>query len=108
MTNNPEQNTKMTSSETLTQTPNLDEARSRRSFLVSTGAVIAGLLAVIILSNGTDAVLHATGVYPPWSQPMADGLFLLATAYRIVFAIAGSYIAARLAPSRPMLHALIL
>jgi peptidoglycan/LPS O-acetylase OafA/YrhL len=108
MTNNPEQNTKMTSSETLTQTPNLDEARSRRSFLVSTGAVIAGLLAVIILSNGTDAVLHATGVYPPWFQPMADGLFLLATAYRIVFAIAGSYIAARLAPSRPMLHALIL
>jgi len=41
-------------------------------------------------------------------QPMNDGFFLLATFYRTVFGILGAYITARLAPSRPMLHALIL
>ena len=39
---------------------------------------------------------------------MADALFLLATAYRIVYGVAGSYIAAQLAPDRPMRHALAL
>jgi hypothetical protein len=39
---------------------------------------------------------------------MADALFLLATAYRIVYGVAGSYLAARLAPDRPMQHALAL
>jgi hypothetical protein len=38
---------------------------------------------------------------------MSDALFLLATAYRTVYAIAGSYVTARLAPSRPMQHALL-
>ncbi len=47
------------------------------------GAVLAGLLAVVILSTATDALMHATGVFPPLGQPMSDGLFLLATAYRI-------------------------
>jgi hypothetical protein len=39
---------------------------------------------------------------------MADALFLLATAYRIVYGVAGGYLAARLAPDRPMQHALTL
>jgi hypothetical protein len=81
--------------------------RSRR-ILRRLGAVLAGLLGVIILSLGTDVVMHATGIYPPWFQPMAQALFLVATAYRIVYAIAGSYITARLAPDRPMQHALVL
>jgi hypothetical protein len=72
------------------------------------GAVLAGLLAIIVLSTATDIVLHATGVYPPFGERMADALFLLATAYRIVFGVAGSYIGARLAPDRPMQHALAL
>jgi hypothetical protein len=82
-------------------------APSRRP-LRSTGAVLAGLLAIFVLSLGTDEVLHLSGVYPPWNQPMSDGLYGLATAYRIVFGIVGCYLAARLAPSRPMLHALVL
>lgn len=39
---------------------------------------------------------------------MADALFVVATIYRIVYAIAGSYITARLARDRPMNHALAL
>jgi hypothetical protein len=39
---------------------------------------------------------------------MADALLLLATAYRTVYGVAGSDLAARLAPGRPMAHALAL
>jgi len=79
-----------------------------KNTLKSIGAVLAGFVAVFVLSLGTDVVLHATGVFPPWDQRMSDALFLLATAYRTVYCIAGSYIAARLAPNRPMAHALAL
>jgi uncharacterized membrane protein len=76
--------------------------------LKSLGAVVAGFLFIVILSTLTDVLMHATGIFPPWFQYMSDSLFLLATAYRIVFSILGSYLTAWLAPNRPMLHALIL
>ena len=66
------------------------------------------MLFIVAFSILTDVVMHATGIYPPWFQYMPDSLFLLATAYRIVYSILGSYLTARLAPHRPMLHALIL
>ena len=50
-----------------------------KNTLKSMGALLTGFLAVIILSLGTDIVLHATGVFPPLGQPMVDALFLLAT-----------------------------
>jgi len=74
----------------------------------SVRAVLAGFLAVLVLSLGTDQVLHVLKVFPPWGQRMADPLFLLATAYRIVYTVAGGYITARLAPHTPTRHALIL
>jgi hypothetical protein len=72
------------------------------------GAVLAGLLAIFVLTTAVDIVLHALGVYPPWSEPIGNGLSALATAYRIVISVAGCYIAARLAPDNPMRHALVL
>ena len=75
----------------------------------STGAVLLGFFAVVVLSLGTDQLLHALEVYPPWGQPMNDtGLLLLALAYRTVYAVLGSFIAAWLAPRNPMRHALVL
>jgi len=79
-----------------------------RHALRSIGAVLAGLVVIFVLSIGTDLAMHATGVFPPWGQPMSDALFLLATAYRIVISIGGCYLAARLAPDKPMKHALAL
>lgn len=70
------------------------------------GAVLAGVVAVVVPSIVTDHLMHATGVFPPVGQPMAGALFVLATAYRIVYGVAGSYVAARLAPDQPMKHAL--
>jgi hypothetical protein len=83
-------------------------AKPPRSMIRSIGAVFAGLLFIVVLSILTDVVMHATGVYPPWFHYMPDSLFLLATAYRIVYSVLGSYLTARLAPLQPMLHALIL
>ena len=62
------------------------------------GAVLAGLLAIFVLTTAVDIVLHALGTH----------LSALETAYRIVISVVGCYIAARLAPDDPMRHALIL
>ncbi|MGH9500770.1 MAG: hypothetical protein ACRD3L_16635 [Terriglobales bacterium] len=86
----------------------MSEPRAPRRLGRSIGAVLAGIVAGVILSLGTDMLLHVTGVFPAWGQPMSDQLFLLATAYRTVYNIVGSYIAAWLAPDRPMIHALSL
>jgi hypothetical protein len=74
----------------------------------SVAAVLLGFVAVVVLSLGTDQVLHMLKVYPPWGQPMSDGLFLLATAYRVLYTVVGGYITARLAPHAPVRHAVIL
>jgi hypothetical protein len=66
--------------------------------------VFAGFFATFILSIGTDLLLHAAGVFPRWGQPMSNALFVLATAYRTIYTVAGGYITARLAPNKPMGH----
>ncbi len=71
-------------------------------------AWIAGAATGILLSIGTDMVMHSTGIFPPFGQPMSDSLFVLATAYRTAYGVLGSYIVARLAPYRPMWHAMVL
>jgi hypothetical protein len=85
------------------------ESQSSRHIARSIGAILAGFAFVIILSLGTDEVLHIARVFPPWGASMIgfDGALLLATAYRILFGIAGSYVTARLAPDRPMQHAMV-
>jgi len=77
--------------------------RFGRSFF----ALFAGFVLVVVLSIATDIALHAAGVYPPQGQPMSARLLVLATIYRTLFAIAGSYTTARLAPHHPMQHALL-
>jgi hypothetical protein len=87
----------------------IGEVHPPRRFGRSIGAVLAGMLVGIILTLGTDIVLHVIGVFPPWGQSMVgfDGSLLLATAYRTIYGVAASYIIARLAPDRPMQHALV-
>jgi hypothetical protein len=79
--------------------------RTGRSIL----AVLAGMVVGVTLTLATDEVLHQVGVFPPWGASIAghDGALLLATIYRTVYGVLGSYITARLAPYRPMQHALI-
>jgi hypothetical protein len=84
----------------------MEAGKPSRRWGRSVGALVAGFLAVVILSLGTDTVLHALKIFPPLGQTMSDPLFLLATIYRVVYAIIGSYLTARLAPDRPMGHAM--
>jgi hypothetical protein len=72
------------------------------------GAILAGAVTAIVLSLATDVALRSAGIFPELGQPMAASLYVLATVYRGLYGIAGSYIAARLAPDRPMMHALVL
>jgi hypothetical protein len=53
----------------------------------SLGAVLAGLIAIIILSNGTDTLLETTGVFPPVAVQRQQGfdtvwMVMLALVYR--------------------------
>jgi hypothetical protein len=79
-----------------------------KTILKSAGAVIAGVLTIIIVTTLVDIGLHLAKVYPPMDQPIDDLLALLASSYRLVISIAGAYLTARLAPDRPMYHALLL
>ena len=74
----------------------------------SVGAIAAGFIVTALLSVGTDAVMHATGIFPVSGETMSGGLFAWAAAYRIAFTVLGGYVTARLAPRLPMLHVLIL
>jgi len=85
---------------------------SKRTFK-SMGAVLAGFVTVIVLSIGTDSVLEATGVFPSVEEQAAHGfntqwMLMLAFIYRSIYTVAGGYVAAALAPDRPMRHAIIL
>jgi hypothetical protein len=72
-------------------------------------ALAVAFLANAVLSLAVDQLLHVLGVYPPWGQPMySPGLNLLALSYRLVLGVAAGYIVARLAPSAPVRHAVIL
>jgi hypothetical protein len=79
----------------------------------SVGAILAGLFFNAFLSSATDMLLVAVGVFPPlrdFGNPAAygDSLLLLALIYRTLFGVLGCYVTARLAPSRPMTHAIAL
>ena len=86
-----------------------DKTAGVRLRLQSVVALLAGFAAVVVLSLAADTVFHMLGVYPAGGQAMNEvGDNVLALAYRCVFRTLGSYIAARLAPTRPMGHTLIL
>jgi hypothetical protein len=84
----------------------MNDTRTPRRLGRSFVAVLAGMLAGIVVITLTDIVLHAAGVFAPWGQPNSDGPLLLATAYRVFFGVAASYLTARMAPNRPLPHAM--
>ena len=86
----------------------MSETEHPRRIGRSIGAVLAGIFVGVVLTLATDIVLHVAGVYPPLDQPIGTSQALLATSYRVVIGVAGAWLTARLAPSNPMKHALIL
>ena len=70
-------------------------------------AVFAGIVTVFLLSHVTDYILEKSGfmLLPFDSNPMWVKLFV--TFYRTMYVVAGSYVAATLAPNKPMKHSFI-
>jgi hypothetical protein len=76
-------------------------------------AIATGLASVIILANGTDMILEASGIFPPVDEQLENGfttfwMLLLAIIYRTAYMIIGGYVTASLSPGRPLRHVLIL
>lgn len=76
----------------------------------SIAAVLVGFFFIGGLSFGADAVLRAAlpGAFDAAGRAESVAVLLLVQAYVAVAAIAGCWLTARLAPSAPMRHALIL
>jgi len=74
----------------------------------SIAAILAGMIVGIALSLVTDLFVHKIGFFASPGGQAESGPLLVATAYRTVYGVIGAYVAARLAPARPMLHALTL
>ena len=73
-------------------------------------AIVVGFVFIGALSVGTDALVHAAvpGLYDASGRTESVPLLLFTLVYVGVYAVAGCYLAARLAPDRPMRHAMIL
>jgi hypothetical protein len=78
-----------------------------RALFKSIGAIVAGLIAVVILSIATDIVLVTADAMKIPFDKNPVWFIVVVIAYRNVYAAAGCYLTARLAPSRPMRHAMI-
>ena len=73
-------------------------------------AVLAGFILIGLLGFGTDAIMHAMS---PWAYDERGGttnlpILIVSMVYSAVYGLVGCYVTARLAPSNPMKHALIL
>ena len=77
-----------------------------KSILKSIGAVIAGYLVSAILTAITIAALGA--LFPASYNPENIGWVIFNVIYGCAFAVVGGYVVARLAPSRPFVHATVL
>lgn len=71
-------------------------------------AIAAGFVTTAVLSTGTDAVMHAMGIFPPQGERMSDALFVVATIYRVLFTVLGGYVTAALTPGRAFIPVIIL
>lgn len=76
----------------------------------SVAAVAVGFVVIAVLAIGTSAIVRAAlpGMFAPDGRVDAVGLLLGMQLYVFVYAAFGCWLAARLAPDRPMRHALVL
>lgn len=81
----------------------------KKTIWKSTGAILAGFILGAILSVGTDMTLNATSIMNMESfKENSVVVILMVIIYRFVFNVIGCYLTAKLAPNKPMKHALII
>jgi hypothetical protein len=73
------------------------------------GAILAGMVFIIVSHTGTDFVLEKLGIFtPPREGFHTPWMVVTATIYRCIFTVVGGYITAALAPNPPMRYVMIL
>jgi hypothetical protein len=77
-----------------------------KTLLKSLGALIAGYLVSALLIGVTIALLG--GLFPESYRPENTAWVVFNVLYGCVYAVAGGYVTAWLAPSRPVTHAIVL
>lgn len=77
-----------------------------KSILRSLASLIAGYIVSALLIGVTVAVLGA--LFPASYQPENTAWVIFNVAYGCLYAVAGGYVTAWLAPSRPILHGFVL
>jgi MFS-type transporter involved in bile tolerance (Atg22 family) len=80
----------------------------KTNILKSIGAVFAGLLFIGVTHSAIDAILESAGILPKGNLYVSAPLILFVIFYRAVFSLIGCHLTAKLAPSNPVKHALIL
>jgi len=77
--------------------------------LKGAGAILAGIVFIVVTHTATDLVLEKLGIFTPPNQKFdTTWMVVTATIYRSIYTIAGGYITAALAPDPPMRYVLIL
>ncbi|MEO8436548.1 MAG: hypothetical protein ABI596_16750 [Pyrinomonadaceae bacterium] len=77
--------------------------------LTGIGAVLAGIVFIVVTHTATDFVLEKLGIFPPPAQGFhITWMVVTATIYRSIYTIAGGYVTAVLAPDPPMRYVWIL
>ncbi|ABG59587.1 hypothetical protein [Cytophaga hutchinsonii] len=80
-----------------------------KTTLKSIGAILAGFITGAALSMAADFIMEKTGMMSMQHfKQSSPAILLLVIGYRFVFNVLGCYLAARLAPGKPMKHALII
>lgn len=87
----------------------MSEMPTLSNIFQSIAAVLTGFVTIAVLGFLTDSALQSAGILPAPSEVKFESEHaLLALAYHLPYVLFGSYLAARLAPGRPMAHALML
>lgn len=73
------------------------------------GAILAGMIFIVVSHTGTDFVLEKLGIFTPPSEGFhTTWMVVTATIYRTLYTVIGGYITAALAPNPRMRYVLIL
>ncbi len=79
------------------------------NILKGIGAILAGIIFIVVTHTATDFVLQKLGIFTPPDQGFhTTWMVVTATIYRSIYTVAGGYLTAALAPDRPMRYVLIL
>jgi len=79
------------------------------NILKGIGAILAGMIFIVVTHTATDFVLESLGVFPRPSEGLhTTWMVVTATVYRSVYSVGGGYVTSLLAPEPKMRYVLIL